>query len=97
MVDGWLISVEPCCTLTEEQLEHIQWKLSVLAVSTQGLFDDPVLSIDQSLQAHYITEYHARETCQHIQAYLQTIQQDEHVKITLTTKQWDRSHINQLP
>ncbi len=96
MINGWFISVGPCCTLTEEQLDHIRWKLSVLAVSTRGLFDDPVLYTGQSLQAYYTTDYHARETCQHIRAYLQSIQQDKKVQVAISPAQWDRSLRDQL-
>lgn len=96
MVEGWFVSIEPCYSLTQEQLDHIRWTLSILAVSTRGLFDDPVIFTGQSMQAHYTTEYRAQETCDHIRAYLQTIHQDQHVKVTLSPATWDRSRINQL-
>ncbi len=96
MVDGWFISVGPCYSLTEEQSEFIRWNLTVLAVSTRGLFDDPVLFTGQSLQAHYTADYHAQETCEHIKAYLQTIKQDNHVTVNICPAQWDRSRVDQL-
>lgn len=97
MVEGWRINVESCCSLTREQYDFIRWKLSVLAVSTRGLFDDPVLSTAQSLQAYYASEYHAQETAQHIKAYLQTIEQGAQVIVTLLPAQWERSQKDQLP
>jgi hypothetical protein len=97
MVHGWLVTVEPCGSLTQEQHKFIRWKLSILAVSTQGLFDDPVLVNGHSLQAYYTADHHAQETAEHILAYLQTIDQDKHVLVSLLPAQWDRSQKDQLP
>lgn len=91
MVDGWLVTVEPCKTLTQEQTDFIRWKLSVLAISTRGIFDDPVDITDYLMQAHYHREYHATETAEHIRAYLQTIGKDGQITVTMQTTQWDRS------
>jgi hypothetical protein len=95
MVEGWLVVIEPTCSLTQEQCGVLKGKLSVLAVSMRGLFDDPVLLTTQGLQAFYTYDYMAQETTEHIRAYLQAIGQDGHILVTLLPAQWDRSQRDQ--
>ncbi len=97
MVDGWLVTVEPCKTLTQEQTDFIRWKLSILAVSTRGLFDNPVQISGQSMQAYYYRDYHATETAEHIRTYLQSIGRDGQITVTLQTTRWNRSQRDLLP
>jgi hypothetical protein len=97
MIDGWCITVEPCGSLSQQQGDFIRWKLSILAVSTPGLFDDPVLFTGHSWQAYYLQEYHATETAEQVKAYLQSIGRDGQIRIRLQASQWDRSQKDQLP
>lgn len=88
VIDGWLIEISTFSSLTQEQFDNIKDELRILAVSTRGLFDDPVLFEGQIVRAYYMRDYHANETADHIRAYLKLIGQDGPVNVVLQAAQW---------
>jgi hypothetical protein len=88
VVDGWLVEITTIPSLMQEQCDDIGRELRVLAVSTRGLFDDPVLCEGQTMRAHYLQDYHAHETVEHIRTYLQLIGLNDQVSVVLQAAQW---------
>jgi hypothetical protein len=91
LVDGFSLEVGNISSLNEEQRQEIIGKLRVLAVSTQGLFDDPVLRQGEKVVAYYIHDYYADETRRAVAQYLQEIGMDGTMPVLLRPAQWYRS------
>lgn len=87
---GFLLEVENTHLLTETQRQSLVRKLRILAVSTQGLCDDSVLVKEQTLAAYYPVAYYAQETLKHIQKYLDEIDVEKKITVTLQAAQWLR-------
>lgn len=87
---GFRVQVENIALLTQEQRQDLRRKLGVLAVSTRGLFADPVQVTGPHMTAHYSDELYAQETVHHLYRYLQQISMESKVKVTLHPAQWQR-------
>lgn len=90
MRSGFCLEIENMALLTEAQCNVLRRELTVLAVSTTGLFDDPINVVGPRMTTHYAYEYHAEETRQHLCRYLQQIGMESMVKVTLRPTQWRR-------
>src|SRR5579871_6127158 len=90
MYYGFRVEVENITLLTEEQRQKLHKKLAVLAVSTKGLFADPVRVTEDSMAAHYTQELYAQETVQHLYRCLQEMRMENAIKVTVQSAQWQR-------
>lgn len=97
MRSGFCLEIENIGLLTQEQCHTLHKELSVLAVSTTTLFDDPIKVVGQRMTAHYSYEYHAQETRKHVGQYLQQIGMESRVRVTLQPAQWEPMHQWDLP
>ena len=97
MRSGFYLEIENITLLTHEQRDILRRELTVLAVSTTTLFDDPIKLVGQRMTAHYAYAYHAQETRMHVCRYLQHIGMESTVKVTLQPAQWERMHQWDLP
>jgi hypothetical protein len=87
---GFRLVVENTYFLTETQCTYLIRKIGVLAVSTRGLFDNPVLVEKQRIVAYYTLDYAAQETTKHVQQYLKEIGMEDRITVELQPAQWQR-------
>jgi hypothetical protein len=90
MYHGFRVEVENITLLTEEQRQKLHKKLAVLAISTNGLFADPVQVTEDRMAAHYTQELYAQETVQHLYRCLQEMRMENTIKVTVQPAQWQR-------
>lgn len=90
MYYGFLVEVENIALLTEEQRQKLHKELAVLAISTNGLFADPVQVTEHRMAAHYTQELYAQETVQHLYRCLQEMGMENTIKVTVQPAQWQR-------
>jgi hypothetical protein len=90
-IHGYVVIVENISLLNEEQRAYLATEMRVLAVATQkNLLNGPLEITQHRLSAHYLYEYQAEETVQHLNYYLQQIAMENIVTITLAPAQWIR-------
>lgn len=72
-IKGYCLTIRQARYLLEEQCAYLLSMMSVCTVSTRGLFDDPVLVKNGTLQAYYTRDYCVQETGEQIKRSLQEI------------------------
>lgn len=88
IVNGYHLEIKPTAHLSKEHYSYLIWKLGVLAVSTKGFYDNPVLAGDNILEAYYSRKEYVQETEQQIKSYLQEIGINGKINVAVQATEW---------
>lgn len=93
---GFVMCIDNISLLDEEQQASLRREMGVLAVSRRP-FEDPIEAREQGWKAHYRSAYHAQETVQHIDRYLEQIGRKGQLTVSLEPAQWKRRDDGDAP